>query len=122
MRILVAEDEESVSGLLRVLLAQFNPVVVADGAQAVEAARRERFDFILLDLMMPVMGGDDAAVLIRAADADVPIAFFTGYGDEARRRAGVLAVRPVAVWVKPNDLGEMVDAIAARALEASHVS
>jgi CheY-like chemotaxis protein len=44
--------------------------VVDDGAAAVAAARRERYDMILLDLQMPVMDGLSAARAIRGAEAE----------------------------------------------------
>jgi signal transduction histidine kinase/ActR/RegA family two-component response regulator len=72
-------------GALNILLAEDNPVnqllaqrvlenaghrvtVAGDGAQAVETIRRERFDLVLMDVQMPVLGGLEATVAIRDAE------------------------------------------------------
>jgi CheY-like chemotaxis protein len=46
--------------------------VVGDGQAAVEAQARDRFDLILMDVQMPILGGMDAARAIRAAEAATP--------------------------------------------------
>ena len=63
MRILVADDHEVNLRVLRLLLEPMGHdlVMVANGLEAVEAASREPFDVILLDMQMPVMGGVEAA-------------------------------------------------------------
>lgn len=42
---------------LKLTHEQFNPSAVFDGASAVEALGKEKFDIVLLDLMMPQMDG-----------------------------------------------------------------
>ncbi len=69
-RILIAEDN-SVNRLLleRILEREgFSYLSVDNGQHAVEAAQKERFDVILMDVHMPVMDGYDATKAIRAAD------------------------------------------------------
>ena len=61
-KILLVDDEPSILKMVakRFEVKGFDVVVAADGAQALEAAQRERPDFIILDLMMPVMDGFEA--------------------------------------------------------------
>jgi len=92
-RILVAEDNEFNQSLIRTLLelrgAQV--VVVADGAQAVQAAGEQAYDLLMLDLHMPNTDGIAAARQIRQpgeASADSPIVILTAdvfleMGDDA---------------------------------------
>jgi signal transduction histidine kinase/ActR/RegA family two-component response regulator len=70
-RVLVADDHATNQTVVRMMLEQFGieAVVVDDGAQAVEAMRTERFDAVLMDMQMPVMGGLEATRLIRAHEA-----------------------------------------------------
>ena len=77
MRILVIDDEPRILGFLaRGLAAEGYSVDVADnGAEAMRAARRQRYDLVLLDLLLP--GIDGLSVLQgawapgpRAADRD----------------------------------------------------
>jgi DNA-binding response OmpR family regulator len=65
MRILVIDDEPRILGFLaRGLTAEGYTVDVADnGAEAVRAARRERYDLVLLDLLLP---GIDGLSVLRA--------------------------------------------------------
>ncbi len=68
--ILIADDERYQRLLLREILASDPPftfVDADDGRQAVELARRERPDLILLDIMMPVMDGFEACRRLKAA-------------------------------------------------------
>ncbi len=67
-RILVADDDASFGASVRAMLSRLGSSVelVSDGRKAVEAASRERFDFVFLDVEMPEMGGFEAAASIRA--------------------------------------------------------
>ncbi len=78
-RVLVAEDDESLRRLIGMQLARLGveATLVADGQAAVDAAATGGFDAVLLDLRMPVMGGIDAALAIRADDPYLPILALT---------------------------------------------
>lgn len=75
IRILLAEDNALNAEIAKTLLEDAGAVltVVADGRQAVESfvAEPESFDVIILDLMMPVMGGLAAAKKIRGLDSSI---------------------------------------------------
>jgi two-component system, sensor histidine kinase and response regulator len=85
LRILVAEDNPVNQKLAERLLEKMGhqPVLVANGLEAVQAVERERFDLILMDVQMPVMGGYEATAHIRAWQAAsgraVPILALTAH-------------------------------------------
>jgi CheY-like chemotaxis protein len=70
LRILVVDDNEvlltAVGGLLRSM--GHSPDVARNGREAVEAAARNRYDVVLLDIQMPEMGGFEAARTLRRDD------------------------------------------------------
>lgn len=71
LRVLAAEDHPANRKLLTLLLGTLGQdlVVVENGAEAVAAVRRETFDLVLMDVMMPVMDGVAALAAIRAEEA-----------------------------------------------------
>lgn len=71
MRLLVAEDNEVNQRLIRRMLEKDGHLItiVADGLSAIQAADRERFDAILMDVQMPGLDGLQAAAAIRAREA-----------------------------------------------------
>ncbi len=71
LSILLAEDNLVNQRLARAMLerAGHGVVVVGDGAEAVAAVARERFDLVLMDLRMPHLGGTEATAQIRRAEA-----------------------------------------------------
>jgi PAS domain S-box-containing protein len=70
-KVLVAEDHPTNRRVVELILGALDLelVCVENGAEAVEAATRERFDLILMDMQMPVMDGLAAIRAIRALEA-----------------------------------------------------
>jgi signal transduction histidine kinase/DNA-binding response OmpR family regulator len=83
LRVLVAEDNPVNRKLAASILqrAGHEAILVANGKEAVDAVTRERFDVVLMDVQMPVMGGFEATRLIRELEAS-----------SGRRRTPIIAV------------------------------
>jgi len=98
-RLLLVEDNEVNRMVVRMMLAGegFEIVEAGDGAAAVAAAARRRFDAVLMDVSMPVMDGLEATRTIRANEASAggrtPIIGLTAHAlardAEQCRRAGM---------------------------------
>jgi CheY-like chemotaxis protein len=105
-RVLVADDESAIRLLCRVnlSLAGMEVLEAANGATAIEIARRELPDIILLDVMMPeVDGWEVVAELARdVATRDIPIVFLTARSERVDQRRG-LEAGAVAYVTKPFD-------------------
>ena len=82
-RILLVEDEESISQPLAYLLERegYSVRVVGDGNLAVQAFGEEPFDLVLLDLMLPGLPGTEVCRSIRAR-SQVPIVMLTAKDSE----------------------------------------
>ncbi|WP_122466024.1 ATP-binding protein [Brevundimonas lutea] len=104
--ILAAEDHEVNRRILKLLLEPHGCVLtlVENGQEAVEAARVQRFDAILMDMQMPVMDGLDATRGIRAggANARTPVVALTANAMDTHRAAWA-AVGVEAFLTKPID-------------------
>ena len=94
-KILIAEDERDIRELVSFTLkfAGFEVVAAGNGEEAVEVARLEKPDLILMDGRMPVLSGYDACRLIMADDAtrQTPVVFLSAKGHEAEIQEGLTA-------------------------------
>ena len=81
-RILVAEDDPAIrQGLVDALESEgYSVLPEPDGARALDTFRRQPFDLLLLDVMMPAANGYDVCRAVRRAGSAVPILFLTAKG------------------------------------------
>ena len=79
MRILLAEDERSMSNALKAILTKNNYSVdaVYDGEEAVSYVTTGDYDVVVLDIMMPKMNGIEALKEIRKKGCTVPVIMLT---------------------------------------------
>lgn len=78
-RILLCEDDQNLGMLLSEYLNAkgFDTSLATDGAEGMKIFRRESFDFVILDVMMPQKDGFTVAREIRETDRHTPILFLT---------------------------------------------
>jgi DNA-binding NarL/FixJ family response regulator len=83
VRVLIADDQELVrTGFRMILKAEPDIDIVgeaADGAEAVELARRLRADVVLMDIRMPVVDGLEATRRLLAASGDTRVLILTTF-------------------------------------------
>ncbi len=79
MRILFAEDEESIREVvkLNLELEGFEVVVTGNGRKAMQMFEEQHFDLILLDVMLPEINGFQICEQIRLVNIEVPVIFLT---------------------------------------------
>ena len=119
-RIVVADDDADIRDLVGFKLRQAGHDVetVEDGAAAVAAAQAARPDLVILDVMMPGMGGLDATRALRLDPglARVPVILLTARAQESDIEQGFGAgaddyvVKPFS----PRELASRVAAVLAR--------
>jgi len=83
-RVLIVEDEASIRrGLSDVLRFRGCEIEVAsDGLRGVELALGQRWDLIVLDIMLPELDGFSLCQRLRAAGREMPVLMLTAKGDE----------------------------------------
>ncbi len=79
--VLIVDDERGIrEGCRRILMAEGLSVDTAEnGKEGLEMVRSKPYDLILVDLMMPVMGGLDMMEQVRLTDPDVIMVVITGF-------------------------------------------
>jgi DNA-binding response OmpR family regulator len=118
--VLVVDDERSIRMLCRVNLSASGMDVLEaeDGMTALELARRERPDLVLLDVMMPDVDGWTVARELADDERtrEIPIVFLTARAESADKRMGQ-QLGGVGYIVKPFDpvaIGDFVERVIER--------
>jgi CheY-like chemotaxis protein len=115
-RILVVDDDASITRLLKLNLEQTGDYLVRtenSSTEAFAAAEEFRPDLVLLDVMMPDLDGGELAGLFQANPKlkDVPIVFLTGTitREQVRARHGLVGGMPFLA--KPVNLHEVLSCL-----------
>jgi two-component system OmpR family response regulator len=115
-RILIVDDEQSITRLLKLNLEKTGAYIVRDenqGMRALDAAREFRPDIIVLDVMMPDVDGGDVAAAIQREPLlkGTPIIFLTAAvrKEEIKARNGVIGGYPYIA--KPLNVKGVMEAI-----------
>ena len=90
MRLLVVEDEKKLCDMIAKSLHQagYEVDTCNDGEEALECARKNSYDMILLDIMLPKMDGMEVCQQIREF-SDVPIIMLTAKGEDMDKILGL---------------------------------
>jgi DNA-binding response OmpR family regulator len=89
-KILIVDDEPPIVNMLAYNLkrANYDILIARDGQEALDQARREQPDLIILDLMLPKLDGLEVCRALRR-ERDVPIIMLTARDDEIDRVVGL---------------------------------
>ena len=105
-KILVVDDEIHIRLLLRRMLdAEYDVYDARNGKEAIEMARNQKPDLILMDLMMPEIDGYTACSIIKndPATSDIPVVMLTAVGFDLNRELA-MRVGANAYLTKPFSL------------------
>ncbi len=103
----MVEDEKPISNLLRMSLekAGYSCTCVFDGAEAAAYLEYDRYDLILLDIMLPEIDGFELMEYIRPME--IPVIFITARGKVADKVKGLRAGAEDYI-VKPFEIAELL--------------
>jgi two-component system cell cycle response regulator CpdR len=111
-RILIAEDDDNMRHFLARALSRAGHDVasVGDGEAALDLVRRNDYDLLLADVVMPGLDGVELARRAAEMLPDIRVMFITGFAAVAMNRAGHTRREP-RVLAKPFHLRQLVDEI-----------
>jgi DNA-binding response OmpR family regulator len=113
-KILVVDDEPNIREVVGQYLRREGYAVVsaADGEEALQAYKRERPDLVVLDLMLPKLGGLEVYRRLLSTEGRVPLIMLTARGEEEDRIVG-LSMGADDYVVKPFSPRELVARVGA---------
>ena len=89
MKVLVVDDEKLIRDVIKeyLLLDKMEVVEASDGEEALECVKKDNFDIIIMDIMMPKMDGYTACREIKKIN-DVPFIMLSARGEEYDKLIG----------------------------------
>jgi CheY-like chemotaxis protein len=119
-KVLVVDDEKFVRELIKIKLGRCGLTVIeaTNGLEAIETARNQKPDIILMDVMMPKMNGFEACEKLKSNPdtARIPIVMLTARGEQANLEKGLAlgATDYMSKPFSPQKLAELVIEILTR--------
>jgi len=113
-KILVVDDEVNITQILEFSIGAEGYEVIAaqNGEEAIDKARREQPDLIILDIMMPIIDGYEACRILKAnpLTKNIPVVLLTAKGREIDKRLGY-EVGATDYIIKPFSPNKLIDRI-----------
>jgi DNA-binding response OmpR family regulator len=113
LAVLVIEDDPAIGNMLSTLLAVegYRPILVVDGQEGLEAARRLRPALITLDLSLPSLDGVQVLERLDEGTEDrTPVIIVSAYTD---RLSAAHRARVSAILTKPFEIDTLLSCISA---------
>jgi len=113
-KILVVDDEVNITQILEFSIGAegYEVITAANGEEAIDKARREQPDLIILDVMMPKIDGYEACRILKAnpLTKGIPVVLLTAKGRDIDKRLGY-EVGATDYIIKPFSPNKLVDRI-----------
>ena len=113
-KILVVDDEVNITQILEFSIGAegYEVITAANGEEAIDKARREQPDLIILDVMMPKIDGYEACRVLKAnpLTKGIPVVLLTAKGRDIDKRLGY-EVGATDYIIKPFSPNKLVDRI-----------
>ena len=114
--VLIVDDEEDFAFLLKKAVestGRFTATICTNPTEAVEYARRLQPKLILLDVMMPQLGGEDVAVELKNHPglAEIPIIFLTSLLQQHETTKALQVIGGRHMMAKPVKTQALIEAI-----------
>ena len=115
VRVLVVDDDPAILEFMQTFLTKdgFDVTTLAEPSEAPEEVKDGGYHLVVLDLMMPGLGGVEVLERIRKLDSDVAVVIFTGYPslDTAVQSMKLDAVDYLKKPFNPDEFREVLDRV-----------
>jgi DNA-binding response OmpR family regulator len=120
LRVLLVDDEEELVGTIqeRLEMRGITAEAVTTGHEALEQIQRSPFDVVVVDLMMPGLGGMDVVKVIREKQPNTQVLLITGHGSRQDEMADLVA-RGHRLLLKPFRIDRLIAMIREAASEGA---
>lgn len=100
--VLVIDDDVALQAMFKLFLKKtgFSRMIVGTGKEALSALKKQKFDLVFLDLVLPDITGDEIYKEAKKIDPNLNIVIITGYPD-SEMLDNILKFGPVTVLKKP---------------------
>jgi DNA-binding response OmpR family regulator len=113
-KILVVDDEINITQILQFSIGAegYEVITAQNGEEAIEKARREQPDLIILDIMMPRIDGYEACRILKAnpITKNIPVVLLTAKGRDIDKKLGQ-EVGAIDYIIKPFSPNKLIDRI-----------
>ncbi len=110
-KILIVDDEKDIASSVKMLVEGmgYNSTIANDGKSALDILNKEKFDLVLLDILMPQMSGREVLEKIRASSKlkNQKVAFLSVIQLSPEGKSSIKKLKPIEYFQKPIvDIGE----------------
>ena len=113
-KILVVDDEINITQILEFSIGAegYEVISAQNGEEAIDKARREQPDLIILDIMMPIIDGYEACRILKSnpMTKNIPVVLLTAKGRDIDKRLGY-EVGATDYIIKPFSPNKLIDRI-----------
>ena len=113
-KVLVVDDEENITQILEFSITAegYEVITASNGEEAIEKARKEQPNLIILDIMIPKVDGYEACRVLKSnpLTKKIPVILLTAKGREIDKRLG-FEVGATDYIVKPFSPSKLIDKI-----------
>lgn len=109
-KVLIVEDEEKISKLLRDAIKEYfyNVNVAKNGQEGIEKYKQYKPDIIITDIMMPIMDGLEMAIEIKKINEELPIIVLSAFSDKEKLLKAI-DIGITKYFIKPFDPEEVIE-------------
>jgi CheY-like chemotaxis protein len=85
--VMIVDDETAMREVLKIMLRGYKVIEASNGREAIELYKKEMPDIVLMDIIMPIMGGIETIKEIKKINPKAKIVAITAYASSKGEKA-----------------------------------